>query len=216
MRLASWPRQPRGLHVLSGQGQDGNAHAPFDQPSRYQHRDPSVVTPAPVLDAGTSASLVPVRCPRVVSGVHHGRHDRTGFRTPPALVGSSRTPSTAPGTPRRNRERHGQGTDERHGRRSDILDRHDHKAARRDTPSPPPVGPAFAAWQPRSARRWQDCQRDRNHGSDRPLLGVALPSKPRLGALLSSDDYGSSVERTAKRHPLWRGGWMASAWMADA
>ena len=28
--------------------------------------------------------------------------------------------------------------------------------------------------------------------------------KPRLGALLSSDDYGSSVERTAKLHPLWQ------------
>jgi hypothetical protein len=28
------------------------------------------------------------------------------------------------------------------------------------------------------------------------------------GALLSSDDYGSSVEPTAKRHPLWQvGGW---------
>jgi hypothetical protein len=26
--------------------------------------------------------------------------------------------------------------DERHGRRSDILDRYDHKAARQDTPSP--------------------------------------------------------------------------------
>jgi hypothetical protein len=25
-----------------------------------------------------------------------------------------------------------------------------------------------------------------------------------LGALLSSDDYGSRVERTAKRHPLWQ------------
>jgi hypothetical protein len=29
------------------------------------------------------------------------------------------------------------------------------------------------------------------------------PSRWRLGALLSSDDYGSSLERTAKRHPLW-------------
>ena len=36
----------------------------------------------------------------------------------------------------------------------------------------------------------------------RPLLGIALPSKPRLGALLSSDDCGSSVERTATLHPL--------------
>jgi hypothetical protein len=27
----------------------------------------------------------------------------------------------------------------------------------------------------------------------------------RTGALLSSDDFGSSVERTAKLHPLWLG-----------
>jgi hypothetical protein len=34
---------------------------------------------------------------------------------------------------------------------------------------------------------------------------VAPPAaKRRLGALLSSDDYGSSVERAAKLHPLWR------------
>ena len=33
---------------------------------------------------------------------------------------------------------------------------------------------------------------------------VALSAKPRPGALLSSDDFGSSVERTATLHPLWR------------
>ena len=32
----------------------------------------------------------------------------------------------------------------------------------------------------------------------------APPSTPRLGALLSSDDFGSSVERTARLHPLWQ------------
>jgi hypothetical protein len=35
---------------------------------------------------------------------------------------------------------------------------------------------------------------------------VAPPAKPRLGALLSSDDFGSSVKRTAKLHPLWQEG----------
>jgi hypothetical protein len=40
----------------------------------------------------------------------------------------------------------------------------------------------------------------------RQLVGVALPSKPRVGALLSSDDYGWRVEPTAKLHPLWRDG----------
>jgi hypothetical protein len=31
------------------------------------------------------------------------------------------------------------------------------------------------------------------------------------GALLSSDDFGSSVELTAKLHPLWRGAWRGIA-----
>jgi hypothetical protein len=35
--------------------------------------------------------------------------------------------------------------------------------------------------------------------------GGTPPSSWHLGALLSSDDHGSSLERTAKRHPLWRG-----------
>jgi hypothetical protein len=34
----------------------------------------------------------------------------------------------------------------------------------------------------------------------------------RLGALLSSDDYGSSVERAAKLHPLWQGAGLAQSW----
>ena len=34
---------------------------------------------------------------------------------------------------------------------------------------------------------------------------AAPPAKPRPGALLSSDDFGSSVERAAKLHPLWQG-----------
>jgi hypothetical protein len=42
-----------------------------------------------------------------------------------------------------------------------------------------------------TARRWATCS-------------VAPPAKPRLGALLSSDDYGSSVEREAHGQVLWR------------
>jgi hypothetical protein len=34
--------------------------------------------------------------------------------------------------------------------------------------------------------------------------GATSPDRPRLGALLSSEDFGLSVERTAKLHPLWR------------
>jgi hypothetical protein len=57
-----------------------------------------------------------------------------------------------------------------------------------------------------------------NHGGDeatcqRVRLLAALPgscwvappaAKRRLGALLSSNDFGSSVDRAAKLHPLWR------------
>jgi hypothetical protein len=35
-------------------------------------------------------------------------------------------------------------------------------------------------------------------------LTVILQSVAAAGALLSSDDYGSSVERAAKLHPLWQ------------
>jgi hypothetical protein len=44
----------------------------------------------------------------------------------------------------------------------------------------------------------------REIASRRQLLGRSAGVERRLGALLSSDDYGSSVERTAKLHPLWR------------
>jgi hypothetical protein len=45
----------------------------------------------------------------------------------------------------------------------------------------------------------------REIASRRQLLGRSGGVERRLGALLSSDDFGSSVERTAKLHPLWRG-----------
>src|SRR5512132_4126261 len=44
----------------------------------------------------------------------------------------------------------------------------------------------------------------REIASRRQLLGRSAGVERRLGALLSLDDYGSSVERTAKLHPLWR------------
>jgi hypothetical protein len=83
-----------------------------------------------------------------------------------------------------NRKRRGQGTDERHRRRWDILDRHDHKAAHRDTPS-------LLLWDRRLRLGNQGWLGDGKPASatvttaaTRQLLGVALPSKPRLGALL--------------------------------
>ena len=39
---------------------------------------------------------------------------------------------------------------------------------------------------------------------DRCLMRLTAFDQGRLRALLSSDDFGSSVERTGRRHPLWR------------
>jgi hypothetical protein len=56
----------------------------------------------------------------------------------------------------------------------------------------------------------------REIASHQQLLGRSAGVERRLGALLSSDDFGSSVERTAKLHPLWQAGtrsWVAlEAW----
>jgi hypothetical protein len=67
VRPCVWPAghgQPRGLHVLALTGQDGNAHAPFDQPSRYQHRDPSRRDTCTRARRRNVRKPGPVRCPR--------------------------------------------------------------------------------------------------------------------------------------------------------
>jgi hypothetical protein len=45
----------------------------------------------------------------------------------------------------------------------------------------------------------------REIASRRQLLGRSAGVERRLGALLSSDDFGSSVEPAVKLHPLWQG-----------
>jgi hypothetical protein len=138
----------------------------------------------------------------VVSGVHDGRHDRTAVRTPHVRsIRPDTVHSTRHAMP--NRKRHGQGN----GRTARQAFGHPRLPRPRRRPAgtrrAPPVGRAFAAWQQGWLGAWQDCQRDRTHGSDQAkLLDVAPPSKARLGALLSSDDFESSVERTATLHPL--------------
>jgi hypothetical protein len=177
---------------------------PSANPSRYQRREPSVVTTCTVLDAGTSARLVPVQCPRgrVRRPVDAMIGQPSGHRLPgriwPDTVHSTRHAMA-------NQKRRGQGTDERHGRHSDILDRHDHKAARRDTPSSRcgagVCGLANQGW----LGDGNTASATVTTAATGQPLGVGLPSKRRLGALLSSDDFGSSVERAAKLHPLWQG-----------
>jgi hypothetical protein len=73
---------------------------------------------------------------------------------------------------------------------------------------PSPVGPAFAAWQPRSAPRWQHCQRDRYHGSDQAAAWCrsSVQTAPRRTALLRR----LRVERRANGEAS---SVMANAWM---
>jgi hypothetical protein len=197
-------RQPRGLHVLALTGQEAMRMLPSANPSRYQHRHPSVVTPAPLLDAGTSASLVPVRCPR-------GR-----VRRPRWTPRSDSLPDTAcPVDPAGHRPLHparpGEPEATRTGNGRTARKAFGHPRPPRPQGGPPghaelSCGPAFAAWQPRSAWRWQDCQRDRNHGSDQAVAWCRsiVQAAPRRTAVLGSD--GWSVERAAKLHPLWQDG----------
>jgi hypothetical protein len=169
VRPCVWPPghgQPRGVHVLALTGQDGNAHAPFGQPQQLPASGPVRRDHLhPMLDAGTSASPVPVRCPRgrVRRPRWTPRSDR--LRTPPA-------PSYPAGHRPLHPARHGKPEATRTGNRRTAPKAFGHP---RSPPphggppghaEPPPVGPAFAAWQPRLARRWQDCEHDRNHGSD--------------------------------------------------
>jgi hypothetical protein len=189
VRPCVWPAghgQPRGVHVLALTGQDSNAHAPFGQPQQLPASGPVRRDHLhPMLDAGTSASLVPVRCPRgrVRRPRWTPRSDR--LRTPPA-------PSYPAGHRPLHPARHGKPEATRTGNRRTAPKAFGHP---RSPPpqggppghaEPPPVGPAFAAWQPRLARRWQDCQHDRNHGSDQAATWCrsTVQAAPRRTALL--------------------------------
>jgi hypothetical protein len=207
VRPCVWPAghgQPRGVHVLALTGQDRTAMRmlPSANLSSYQHRDPSVVTtctPCSMPERPQARSPSDVRA--VVSGVHDGHPDRTGFRTLPA-------PSYPAGHRPLHPARHGKPEATRTGNRRTARKALGHPRSPRPQggppghAEPPPVGPVFAVWQPRLARRWQDCQRDRNHGCDQAATWCrsTVQAAPRRTALLGSD--GWRVERIGRRHPL--------------
>jgi hypothetical protein len=147
-----------------------------------------------------------------VSGVQDGRHDRTAFRTPPVR---SIRPDTVHSTRHAmaNRKRRGQGTDERHGRRSDILDRHDHKAAHQDTSSPRLRGRRLRLGNQGWLGDGKTANATVTTAATRQMLGVALPSKPRLGALLSCVGFGWYERRAMGLRRVWCAGsdWCGSA-----
>jgi hypothetical protein len=152
VRPCVWPAghgQPCGLLILAMTGQDGNAHARL-RPTPAAPERPPAWSPSDVR--------------AVVSGVHDGRHDRTGSGHACPVV-SGRTPSPPAGTPAGPEAmRTGERTNGTRGIRTSSIATTT-KAARRDTPSPLLWG-RRCGLQPRSARRWQHCQRDGNHGSD--------------------------------------------------
>jgi hypothetical protein len=207
MPLASRPRpttRPARPGPLSRQ--DGNAHArlrPIPAATSIGTARRDHLRPCSMPERPQAWSPSDVRA--VVSGVHDGHPDRTGFgHRPPRRIRPDTVHSTRHAMA--NQKRRGQGTDERHRRRSDILDRHHHKAAHRDTPSPLLWGRRLRLGNQGWLGDGKTASTTVTTAATRQLLGVAPPSRPRLGALLSSDDYGSSVERTAKLHPLWRCG----------
>ena len=161
---------------------------PSANPSRYQHPDPPVMTCTHARCRNVrkpGPRPISVRsCPASTMDATIGQP--SGHRMPDRIW-----PDTVHSTTARhpNRKRRGQGTDERHSRHSDILDRHDHEDGLpgRQTPS---SGPALRLGN-------QDRLGDGNTASatvttsvTRQLLGIAPPFKPRLGALLSSNQMG--------------------------
>ena len=168
MRLASRPR-PTTRRPRPGPdrtGQDGNAHAPFGQPQQLPASGPVRRDHLhPMLDAGTSASPVPVRCPR--GRVRRPRWTPRSDRLPDTAcpVVSGRTPSTPPGTPwQTGSDADREQTNGTEGTRTSSIATTTRRPA--GTRRAPSCGAGVCSWQPRLARRWQDCQRDRNHGSD--------------------------------------------------
>jgi hypothetical protein len=177
--------QPRALHVLALTGQDGNADAPVGTPSRDQHRDLSGVTtwtrarrrnlrkpgPRPMSARSCPASTMDATIGQAFGHRLSGR--------------SGRTPSLHPA-------RHGEtgGDADREpttgtqGVRTSSIATTTRRPA--GTRRAPPVGLAFAAWQPRLARRWQACHRDRDHGSDQAAAWYrsTVQAAPRRTAVL--------------------------------
>jgi len=170
VRPCAWPAghgQPRCPPILALTGQDDNAHArlrptpplPAPGPIRRDHLHPCSMPEGP-------QAWSPSNVHAVVSGRPQWTPRSDSLLDTACPVVSGRTPSTPPGTPWRTRSDPDRGTDERHGRQSDILDRHDHEGSPPGHAEPLRCGRRLRLGKPRSARRWQHCQRDPNHGSD--------------------------------------------------
>jgi hypothetical protein len=170
--------------------------------SRYQQRDPPVMTTCTHARCRNVRKPGPVRYPRgrVRRPRWTPRSDR--FRTTRAR---SHLAGHRPLHPARHPNRSDADRERTNGtagiRTSPIATTM--KIACRDA-EPPPLGPALRLGN-------QDRLGDGNTASatvttsvTRQLLGVALSPRLRLGALLSFEWFGWRVERSDSCHPLWR------------
>jgi hypothetical protein len=177
-------------------------------------------------------------CPRRAPGPHFGRTQRTRQR--PDTGRRHRTPDTW--TLRRPHRTLDSGPVDRQAWTLDARTRHRTPDAGRGhgqgdeaaagirtswaaTPSDRTLGgPTVSLWTAPAAlgspcRLGGEVTFQREIGSRRQLLGRSAGVERRLGALLSSDDFGSRVERTATLHPLCRvanrgQAWVLSGWRA--
>jgi hypothetical protein len=192
MRLASWPR-PTTRPTRPGPDRTGQqcACSPSANPSRYQHRDLSVVTTC--THARCRNVRKPGPRPMSVRSCPASTMDATiGQPSGHHMSGrSGRTPSTPPDMPWRT-----EATWTGNGRTAWKAFGHPRSPRPQGGPlghaEPPPVGPALAAWQPRLARRRQDCQRDRNHDSDQAATWCrsTVQAAPRCTAVLKRESPG--------------------------
>jgi hypothetical protein len=141
-----------GLHVLALTGHDGNGHArlwptqprPAPGPAHHDH-------PHPTLDAGTSTSLIPVRCPRGSVRRPPWTPRSDSLPDTPSSVASGRTPSpptrhSMPTESDADRDR----TNRTAGPRTPPIARPQRRPAGHAQPL---LWRRRCGWQPRSARR---------------------------------------------------------------
>jgi hypothetical protein len=199
----------------------------------FEHDAPTQADDEPVMDAGADHAdpghpSHTAACPRRAPRPHFGRTQRTRQRTDTgrqhrtpdsghldaqdARTGHwtavpwtgerghwSLAPDTGHRTPDAGRGR-GQGDEGAAGIRTSWA----------TTPSDRTLGrPTVFLWTAPAAldspcRLGGEAAFQREIAARRQLLGRSAGVERRLGALLSSDDYGSSVGRTATLHPLWQ------------
>jgi hypothetical protein len=191
----------------------------------FEHEAPTQADHEPVMDAAgdhadpghpshTAACLTAALQNLTSAGQRTRQRTDTGQRTPdsghldaptPAPDTGHRSPGQASAdtghwTPDTGRGR-GQGDEGAAGIRTSWA----------TTPSDRTLGrPTVFLWTAPAAldspcRLGGEAAFQREIASRRHLLGRSARVERRLGALLSSDDYGSRVDRAASCHPLWRG-----------